>query len=350
MNATVRKYAVYGMVGAALPILALATASSAAAQQQQFTDGTFANWTATLAYRTNQNATYTAVQASVGGNDYWRTTHSGYGQANPVGMIYIAHVHNSFSYTPLGLGTRVNVKYRLIHLNAPTTGQSVAVAYAPLIVQDNNRYIGPVSNIFANSWTTFSNTALMAEQFTPIPGQADSIPPYPDFSCGAARMTLGFASINSNNDPNFPMRDSGLDDWEMVFLPPPPPVIPDFDLTATLAGNSPTFTVTATMPFSFLFYTGLFGFYWDVVEIAPNGSQVPGTLALNPPPWWALAAPTYQQATMTHDFAGYNGGANLSTTGGPGRFPAGRTYQISRGVWGPCTPWSVTRKRVMMSH
>jgi hypothetical protein len=113
----------------------------------------------------------------------------------------------------------------------------------------------------------------------------------------------------------------------------------DFTLIGTaIAGNNVNYKVTASVAS----IPADAGFYWEVSEIHPTtGVVISGTTMTNPTNWW------HSSLWYTNTFPGYC--CNSSPITGDGTFLLGHKYRVTRGVWGPCHPWTQTVKTVYMS-
>jgi len=109
-----------------------------------FFDGTFntTDWTSAVAVDTTtaQNASFTAVQMTTGGDpDDYRSMVMTYGNG---GYIYVSNVYSAVSYasaTDGAIGT-INFSYNFEETNPPFAG--AAVGYVPLLLQDGVIYEG----------------------------------------------------------------------------------------------------------------------------------------------------------------------------------------------------------------
>jgi hypothetical protein len=306
---------------------------------QDFND---ADWQAVVIYHNNPNAEGKGWQVTSAGNPdkYRRAKHEKYGGSfsGANGKIHTAHVNTNASFaTTLAPGAWVRFSYDLTHF-LPHPDQQ-AVYYAPLIKQDDKYYVAEGVDITDEKWKNETTRLLGASDFWLFPADAKARQ-HPEFSCGGSAIQFGYVTINSHSNAS-QVRESGIDNWKVEFYPP---VAPDFTLTATLPAGNDRFTVIATSPPSALFPNDL-GFYWDVVEVTPNGTPVPGTLVENPSQWWA--------DSTFNTFKGYDSTSNYPPTNPvaanfPGLFKANHIYRITRAIWGPCTPWTITRKKIFI--
>lgn len=200
----------------------LMMASAATAATVTFTDGTFADadWSASKIVDTTAGTTATFVAGQVvtdGNPGAYRQVQHNY----DAGIIVVGHLKSDAIYDPSFSGAiqSIDFSYDLIHLNPPP---SQAVAYGILLVQDGTYYRPGLSNIFDESWTGFSGSALTAANFILVAGSG---PANPDFSATGGQMTFGYGSFNSNTggQPGL-VRLSGIDNWQVsitaVPLPP----------------------------------------------------------------------------------------------------------------------------------
>jgi len=115
------------------------------------------------------------------------------------------------------------------------------------------------------------------------------------------------------------------------------PIDADFTLTASFPSGSTAFYQLSAVP-----AVVTPSFWWEVSEIdLTTGAVVPGTTMTNPSNWWG--APFISNNT----FPGYCCNPTAST--GSGLFALGHKYRITRGTWGPCSPWNAVSKTVYMS-
>lgn len=187
--------------------------STAQADVQQFTDGTFAPncWTSTEILDTTPAgaATFVSTTVGAGGNPgaYRDTAHT-FGQ----GAILVAHINTCATYypnvTPIA---EIDFSYDLIHFTGVSIGG--AVGYRLALLQNGTYYQSVNSDIFATSWQTFGSTGQQATNFTRVVGTG---PLNPDFSCNGAPIRLGFISGNSQGGVNAITKQSGLDNWSVT--------------------------------------------------------------------------------------------------------------------------------------
>jgi hypothetical protein len=123
-----------------------------------------------------------------------------------------------------------------------------------------------------------------------------------------------------------------------VTVTPSTPISSDFGLSATNPlGSTTQYTVTATVAS----VPAGSGFWWEVSEIdLSTGLVVPGTTMTNPSNWWDPSL------YYTNPFPGYC--CNPVPITGIGVFYLNHKYRVTRGTWGPCTPWEATSKSVYM--
>jgi hypothetical protein len=115
------------------------------------------------------------------------------------------------------------------------------------------------------------------------------------------------------------------------------PISSDFTLTASFPSGGGSYQLSAIPSATPL------GFWWEVSEIdITTGVVVSGTTMTNPSNWWVAPFIT------NNIFPGYC--CNPTTSSGYGVFVIGHKYRITRGTWGPCSPWNSTSKTVYMGN
>lgn len=130
-------------------------------------------------------------------------------------------------------------------------------------------------------------------------------------------------------------------DQVTITVNPSPVISSDFALTGTIpVGSSQYYIVTANVAS----VPAGSGFYWEISEIDSLGNVVPNTSVYNPSNWWDTSL------YYTNTFPGYDVPISnfVNTTVGNGKFYLGHKYRITRGTWGPCTPFTTTSKEIYM--
>lgn len=200
-------------------VIALTCVGNCCASMVTFTDGTFDNWMASkiLDDTTSGNATFSANQASSGGNpsEFRRVTHS-----YQAGSIFVGHLFQEASYTPFTQGELLSLdfEYDLVQLN-PVPSQ--AVAYGLLLVQNNTHYLSSTDLIFDGTWTSFSRDGLGSSDFNLLPGSGSAAL---DFSESGSEIQFGYYSANTSVG-TFQFRESGIDNWSVTITTVPEPSI-----------------------------------------------------------------------------------------------------------------------------
>jgi hypothetical protein len=151
--------------------------------------------------------TTTMPSGGVGNGPYYQTTNNYFGSS----VIIAAHAAQFASYVPSTQGPIASIDFSFY-------GNSFAgpqVGYWLLIVQNHTYYrAGPVDNVAANSWTSFSNPGLTAGSFTVLSGPG---PAQPDFSCTGSLIRFGFVTGNSIPNGTAPATTtSGIDNWSVT--------------------------------------------------------------------------------------------------------------------------------------
>lgn len=189
--------------------------------------------------------------------------------------------------------------------------------------KDNNCSSGKVvytsPNITTQTWTNFTGS----------------------FSLNSTDVAAGYNRIEFRLTP-YPEGYNGSNYSHIIYMDDvsltqnPVFISSDFGLTGNIPpGNTTTYIVTASVsgsPHS--------GYWWEVGEIDGNGNYISGTVMTNPSNWWA------SNLYNVNTFPGYC--CNSTITTGNGTFYQGHTYRITRGTWGPCTPWTSTSKTIRM--
>lgn len=180
--------------------------------KQTFNDGNFAGaWSSTLILDTTSGATFGTVVQPVAGNPgaYREVSHT-----FSTGAMAVAHFDPANSYDPSTMPVyEVDCSYDLNHFT-PLLG---AVRYYVAVLQGGNYFVAPFDDIFPNTWTTFSHTALAASDFNNYLG---GLPAHPDFTATGAIFQLGY--ITSNSISGGPVtKYSGIDNWNVVLRQSP---------------------------------------------------------------------------------------------------------------------------------
>ena len=217
--AALRKLVGVQSVGFCAVVLAVLLPARSLAQPVTFTDGDFADWTATEIFNTlTESAGFTAQREPTGGNlgAYWRTTHT----LNGIGGLGVAHEFAGAVYDPSTQGpiAAIDFSYDLINLN-----NVAVVAYRLMILQEGT-YYNTQNDIIprATSWMSFSHTALAAGDFFRFVGEG---PLRPDFSAHGAPIQLGIITANSNPQVHRGTRNHGVDNFSVTIIPEGVPVI-----------------------------------------------------------------------------------------------------------------------------
>ncbi|HXO26997.1 MAG TPA: hypothetical protein VOA80_06620 [Thermoanaerobaculia bacterium] len=212
-----------------------------------------------------------------------QTVHTMAGHSPP--KIYVAHVYGlggkPFFHDPSTEAIdALSFSYELRQINPPL-GQ--CVAYAPLILQNNIYYSGPVDNICAQaSFTTFQHAHLVATAFT----NSSGLPGHPDFSCAGSKFQVGFITANTAAAvvPSY-TRTSDIRNWSVTILNA---IDPKFALTVNVASGS-TYTLQANLTVP---PTGT-SYGWFVYQVDKITGAVIGNQKLEDPSLWFTTATTF---------------------------------------------------------
>ena len=206
-------------VGFCAVVLAVLLPARSLAQPVTFADGDFAAWTATEIFNDlTESAGFTAQREPTGGNPgaYRRTTHT----LNGIGGLGVAHEFAGAVYDPSTQGpiAAIDFSYDLINLN-----NVAVVAYRLMILQEGTYYNTQNDVIPRDTgWSSFSHTALAAEDFFRFVGEG---PLRPDFSANGALIQLGIITANSNPQVHHGTRNHGVDNFSVTIIPLGVPVI-----------------------------------------------------------------------------------------------------------------------------
>lgn len=215
------------------------------------------------------------------------------------------------------------------YCNGSITAQTPDPTYNKVEVvlrKNNNCTAGKVvytsPDITAKTWTNYGGSFSLTS--------ADVAAGYDRIEFRMTPIPEGYKGLILNNYSHIIFMD------DVSLTQNPVTISSDFGLTGSIpAGNTTTYIVTATVSGA-----RIDGYWWEVGEIDNNGNYISGTVITNPSNWWAT------NLYNTNTFPGYC--CNSTVTTGNGTFYQGHTYRITRGTWGPCTPWTSTSKIIKM--
>ena len=211
--------------------------SGAAAEVMEWSDADFAPYTNAVRWNTllilpNNNVANTGVASRMSANgnpgSYRQMTHT-FQQPNAtsVAIIATANVKQNAVFKPVGYEVAsITFTYDLGRYvgNALWGQPGNCVGYKPLIFQDGVYYTTATFDLICGSpstgyatnpgWQSYVQANLMRPHFVRLGNVG---PTFPNFSCGAPPITLGYFTANSTNGPQQGtyVKISGIDNWKV---------------------------------------------------------------------------------------------------------------------------------------
>lgn len=190
---------------AALASMLLLAQPLAAAPTITILDGDFepANWTHEVRFDSGFSTVNTAVaQIGSGGvpgayrNIGYAMDHNG---TQIYGTVYVLNRFGGGSYTPSAQGAINFIDYSEQQTRTGSNWAPALVGANPLIFQGGKVFLGPGFNFGPNdfSWTTHTDTNLVASEFMELNGMSVIVSSNPDFGLSGGTMQFGYARANS---------------------------------------------------------------------------------------------------------------------------------------------------------
>jgi hypothetical protein len=237
------------------------------------------------------------------------------------------------SYTTPALSTTTTYYVSIVLGGCESSRIPVTVTVLPYAIvnagPDQTICAGNCANInFTSStggvWLTNNSTSITTGPFYSSPITV----------CPTTTTTY---TLKNTLDPSY-CKNSDL---VTITVNPSPVISADFALTGSIPiGSTLYYIVTANV----LAVPAGSGFFWEISEIDNLGNVVPSTTITNPSNWWNPSL------YFTNPFPGYDvpNTSFVNTIVGNGKFYLGHKYRITRGTWGPCTPYTTVSKEIYL--
>lgn len=212
------------LVGQLAIIEPLAAASTVVIEDGEFQS---ANWTNEVRSDSGLNTvTATITQVASGGipGSYRRIGYSmDHNGTLTYGSLYVLNIFEAVQYTPSVQGAVNFVNYFEQQTRLSATWGPSMVGAQPLIFQGGKVFVGPGFNFGPNdnSWTSHSDSNLVASDFKELDGMTAILTSHPDFSLTGSAMKFGYARSNSTSfDAGI---SHGIDNWSYTLNVTPIP-------------------------------------------------------------------------------------------------------------------------------
>jgi hypothetical protein len=184
-----------------------------------FSDGTFSptQWTTTTRiYQSSASGSETGTQVATGGNpgSFWQV------QTGNNSLVFTAHMHSDFKYTPSASGFIDSVRFDIDTRNISSYGNGGN--FGLLIRQNGKYYFGTYEQTgsIVNTWVSHGYGPRTQNQFTDdytYAGDPSPLGNHPDFSPTGSQIEFGFYTAQQSGSGI----TVGYDNYSVLVVPEP---------------------------------------------------------------------------------------------------------------------------------